>query len=73
MDDYTWNTDYAHSDNTETMCDYLDNHLPEGAEVLYHDGTYAEILYNYAKHEVHASGDGDFTHHRVSFKSVLDV
>ena len=73
MEDYTWSTDYAHSDNTETMNDYLQNHLPDGAEVLYHEGTYAEILYNYEKYEVHSSGDGDFKHHRVSFKNVLDV
>ena len=66
---YYWETDEAHPDNSVTMGDFLDNHLTDEYEVREHDGTYAEIIEIDGGHcwAVHASGDGDFIHHKVQF------
>ena len=74
MEDYKWKTDHAHNDNTETMTDFLENHLPHfdgNFVVLMDDGTYAEIMNDTGEvFEVHASGDGDSTHHKVEFVNM---
>lgn len=71
MNDYTWGTSVPHSDNTETMSDYLNNHLPENWKVLIHDGSYAEVQdESGSRWEVHASGDGDSFNHRVRFELI---
>jgi len=72
MDDYTWRTDESHSDNSETMNDYLDNEMDQTWEIIMVDGTYAEIVtYDQGdKYGVHASGDGDSFSHRISFESL---
>ena len=69
MDDYTWETENEHCNNTETMRDYLDNHLPEAFEVKLWEDTYSEIENRFTgeRFEVHAAGNGDFTHHIVTF------
>lgn len=70
METYRWTTQEEHTDNTETMNDYLDNHLPQCFKVMFQDGTYAEIKNrnSHQRFEVHASGDGDFRNHKVEFK-----
>ena len=36
MVDYYWSTDDPHSDNSETMSDFMDNHMPAGAyEIMF--------------------------------------
>lgn len=65
--EYKWQTESAHSDNTETMQDYLDNHLPGGYEIIEQGGSLA-IVGKMNKIIIHASGDGDFTHHKVRFE-----
>lgn len=73
METYKWHTPEAHNNNTETMDDYLENHLiHEFWECIFQDGTYAEIQNKYtgAIWAVHASGDGDFCNHKVEFEFV---
>ena len=69
MDDYIWETDEPHSDNTATMCDYLNVEMDESWTIDLIDGTYAEITTDFGdRYEVHASGNGDFSNHRVRFE-----
>jgi len=72
MNDYTWETEEEHSDNTKTMEDYLDNHLPEAFEVKFRDCAYSEIENKFTgeRFEVHASGNGSFTQHLITFKEL---
>ena len=72
MQNFNWETETSHSDNTETMNDYLENHLPAEFHILMQDGTYADIqsVHNAEIYRVHASGDGDFTHHSVRFEML---
>jgi hypothetical protein len=65
---YYWETEESHSTNEITMNDYLDCHLDDSFEVIEHGGTLAVILSDTGiKYEVHASGNGDFNHHKVEF------
>ena len=43
MEDYYWQTKEPHSDNTQTMCDFLENHLHDYYTITLQDGSYAEI------------------------------
>lgn len=73
MEDYTWSTEIAHSDNTETMNDYLENRMDcDLFECYFIDGTYAEIMNKNTKQSfgVHASGNGDFFNHKVTFEFI---
>ena len=65
-EDYYWETDEPHSDNTVTMCDFLNNHLGSYFEIVEQDGSVA-ILRGRAgeKCSIQAIGNGDFTHHKV--------
>lgn len=72
METYYWSTENEHANNTETMQDYLNNHLSSIFLVITEDGSYAEI-HNPETHEtfgVHASGNGDFRNHKVEFKLI---
>ena len=72
METYKWHTIETHNNNEETMNDYLENHLPQCFDVIFEDGTYAEIQNKNTGQifGVNASGDGDFTHHKVEFEFV---
>lgn len=72
MEDFNWYTENSHSDNTETMCDYLENHLPDEYDILFQDGSYAEIFEKSSNRiwGCHASGRGDFNNHKVSFEFI---
>ena len=54
------------------MNDYLENHLPQCFDVTFEDGTYAEIKNKNTGQifGVHAGGDGDFNHHKVTFEFI---
>ena len=69
MKDYTWETEEELANNTLTMNDYLDNHLPKCFKIMYQEDTYAEIknINSHQRFEVHASGNGDFRSHIVRF------
>lgn len=72
METFRWSTEYYHPDNQFTMDDYLMNHLPENFEIIFEDGTYAEIQNkdNGQIWGVHASGDGDSFNHKVEFEFI---
>ena len=72
METYKWRTIEPHSDNEVTMNDYLENHLPQCFDIILEGGTYAEIQNKNTGQifGVNASGDGDFTHHKVEFEFV---
>lgn len=76
MKDYTWITQEAMATNTDTMNDFIDNHMAEhcGAdyEVVCDDGSYCEIQNDrHQLYGIHASGNGDFCSHRVRFEKLL--
>ena len=72
MESYRWSTPQPHNNNNETMDDYLNNHLPQCFDVVFEDGTYAEIKNKNTGQlfAVHASGDGDFNNHKVTFEFI---
>ena len=72
MEALKWNTEEAHSDNSATMCDYLDNH--NMLDITLVDGTYAEGINAIGEHyEIHAGGDGDSFNHIVTFKLINNL
>ena len=70
MRNFNWETEQSHSNNTETMNDFLENHLESNFLILETDGSYAEIKCQSTGtiYAVHASGNGDFNHHSVRFE-----
>jgi len=68
METYYWTTEEYHPDNSFTMNDYLNNHLPNNFAVRHNEGTYAEIeSFSGERYGVHASGNGDSFNHKVEF------
>ena len=67
---FYWSTTYYHANNQTTMSEFLEYYLPEEYEVIFVDGTYAEITSedNCTFYEVHASGNGDFYNNKIKFK-----
>ena len=65
---FYYSTEYYHPNNSFTMDDYLTNHLPEGAEIIHIDGSYAEILYEGKDYGVHAGGNGDSFNHVIHWE-----
>lgn len=60
-----WETDEPLSENSFVMTDFID-HINTSLDIYLIDGTYAEGVDNEGNYyEIHASGDGDFTHHKV--------
>jgi len=43
MENFYWQTEYEHSNNEETMEEYLNEYLPTEFDIIIHDGTYAEV------------------------------
>lgn len=69
MENICWETEEPHANNSETMSDYLEN--INTLEITMVDGTYAEgVNCNGDKYEIHACGNGDYHHHKVSFKRI---
>ena len=68
---YYWETNDPHFTNTETMADFLNNHLPDGFEIITEQGSFAQIISigTDKLFDLHASGDGDFTHHVISWNT----
>jgi hypothetical protein len=70
MKTYYWETETPHSTNSVTMQDWLENHNTS-LDIQMVDGSYAEGEDEHGVvWEIHASGDGDFTHHQVEFKGI---
>lgn len=73
MDSHYWHTEESHQNNMYTMLDWIDHEMPEDWEIIFIDGTYAEVQRPDGKmFEVHARGDGDFNHHAVDFVPMYD-
>lgn len=70
MEDFVWNTNHYHPDNTFTMNEYLEEHLPEEFECFFQDGSYAEIQHkvSWKTYALHAGGNGDSFSHRIKFE-----
>ena len=66
-----WTTDEPHANNSETMQDYLEN--INMLDIHFVSRTYAEGSNGMGeRYEIHASGDGDFLHHRIDFKLIIE-
>ena len=75
MKDYTWTTEQPMSTNTDSMNDFIDNHLYEYCgsdyEVVYEDGTYIEVQNNEGLlYSVSVFGNGDFFSHIATFEPL---
>lgn len=73
IEDFTWNTAYEIPNNTDTMNEWLELYLPDDYELIEEsiDQTYAEIIDGRGhKFAVHASGNGDFYHHKIEFELI---
>jgi hypothetical protein len=75
METYYWNTELPLATNTDTMNDFLDNHLGSycGSDykITEQDGTYAEIENKEGtNYGLHASGNGDFCSHKIEFDKL---
>lgn len=66
---FCWETDYFHYDNAFTMQDFLSNHLPVDFNVIFEDGSYAEVQHHAtdAIFSLDAKGSGDGYHHVVNW------
>jgi Na+-transporting NADH:ubiquinone oxidoreductase subunit NqrF len=69
-DSFYWTTEYYHNDNSFTMNDYLDNHLPDNAKITFQDGSYAEIIINDQRYALDAKGNGDSYNHIVTLNVI---
>jgi len=75
MEDYTFTTKEPLATNADTMEAFSNDHFykvfDKDAVFIEDDGSYAEVLDgNGKKWALHASGDGDFTSHRITFKDI---
>ena len=69
--EYLWATEEEHANNNDTMSDFLDHELTDDYEVVFVDGTYAEIRDEHNFYwGCHASGDGDFFRHKITFDAI---
>ena len=69
-DSFYWATEYYHYDNSFTMDDYLDNHLPDGAKIMFQDGSYSEIIIDNQRYALDAKGNGDSYNHIVTLNAI---
>ncbi len=65
-----FNTDFDTVDNTETMDVFIEIFDIDGDRIKFSDGTYCEIEFDGALCEVHASGNGDFSSHKIEIKKI---
>lgn len=67
---YRWTTEGAHFDNTETLTDYINNHMGIEFTLLWQDGNYAEVRDNdtFQVCGITAYGLGDSYDHEVNIE-----
>lgn len=75
MEDFRFTTKEALATNSDTMDWFANEHFyevfDEDTIFIENDGSYAKVLdCNGKKWALHASGDGDFTHHRIIFEGL---
>lgn len=68
LQDFQWSTEYYHHDNSFTMIDFLDNHLPNNFILKEMIDSCAEIKDTSTGllYELHAKGNGDSYNHIVT-------
>ena len=57
---YRWQTEYPLFTTTDSMDDFIENHLPDDYEVIERDMNYIVADMKGDKYEIIAYGDGDF-------------
>lgn len=64
---YNWTTEKSHFDNTETLTDYIENHMEPEFSLLWQDGNYAEVRDNstFQVCGITAYGAGDSNNHEI--------
>lgn len=68
---HCWSTEESHTDNSETMNDYLDFEMDQSWSVDLIDGTYAEVTTDCGiRYEVYVSGDGDSFNHMAKLVRI---
>ena len=67
---FSWTTEYIHNDNTFTMNDFLENHLPLMFSITYENGSYAEIELGVIKYALNVKGNGDSNNHIVEWDLI---
>lgn len=75
VDIYRFTTKEPLATNADTMDCFLNEHFYEvfDEDVIFieYDGSYAEVIDGKGqKLSLHASGDGDFTSHRIRFEAM---
>jgi len=69
METFTWNTDYPHFDNQQTMQEYLYQYCE--LDITLVDGSYAEGFDSQKNlWAIHASGNGDSLYHKIEFEAL---
>lgn len=70
--EYYWTSEEPHTDNTETMKEFIECYLEPSYEVIIQDGPYAEVIDNHKgiKYSVRAYGIGDFNNHNVVMEAL---
>lgn len=63
---YRWQTEYPLSTNTDSMNDFVENHLPDDCEIIEIDTNQIIVDMDGDKYEITAYGCGDFCNHEVS-------
>lgn len=73
--DYNWSTEYYHSDNSFTMNDFLENHLPANFLVIHADESYAEIkdMFENVIYAINAKGNGDSFNHVITSGAITQA
>jgi hypothetical protein len=63
---YRWETDYPLHTTTDSMNDFIYNHLPEDCEITEVDANQIVVDMDGDKYKITAYGAGDFCNHEVS-------
>ena len=76
MENYYWSTEECLYTNTETMQDFIENHLLDkfDADVIFSNGSYIEFSIDGGdvKYAARASGDGDCKNHVIEFEELSE-
>lgn len=72
METFYWSTINDHFSNSETMSEYLMEHMPDDYKLIFQDGSYAEIQNKISGviWGVQARGNGDSFNHMVEFEFI---
>ena len=70
METLCWESEVPHFNNSDTMDDFIEN-INTSLEITFIDGSYAEGIDKHGfAHEIHAGGNGDAFHHKITLKKL---